>query len=402
MTREFIDFVAQHADDDTARLLLAASRYPDIDMPLAVQQIEGLRTAKLKWPTLARCAHYLFPPRLAREQSSSEAAAHLKAHIATTSLGHTPHRVADLTGGMGVDAWAMSQVAKHVDYVERDASLVDLATRNFAALHANNIACHHADSIEWIATQQPFDLIVIDPARRDPHGRKVAAFEQCEPNLLQHMPLLRAHCRMLLVKASPMIDIALAISQLGNVRQVHIVGMQGECKEVLFLCADGQGEALLHVDIDGQEVLRFSHTDEEAARRTAPNLPANGWPQGQLPRYLYEPHPALMKAQPFALLATQWQMPQLSSSTHLYASNTLHSDFPGRILEVLSEVKLTPKGIAAALPDRRADLLCRNYPVAAPQLTRQLRLRSNPDCVLVATTLGNRPTGLLCRRPTTP
>ena len=235
MTREFIDFVNAHKDEDTARLLLSAARYPGIDIPLAVQQIEGLHTARDKWPSLTQCDGFLYPPRLNREQASSETTAAYKVRVADSLCdGDTPLAVADLTGGMGVDSIAFArrtgtsdtlhrQALTQVDYVERSAELCALMEHNGKTLGLTNISVHHADSMEWLASsERHYDIIYIDPARRAASGRKMAAFEDCEPNILEHMELLRSRCRWLMVKASPMIDIDQACRRLGTVAEVHV------------------------------------------------------------------------------------------------------------------------------------------------------------------------------------
>ncbi|MBP5527518.1 MAG: SAM-dependent methyltransferase [Bacteroidales bacterium] len=391
MTRECIDFVREHLHDDTARLLLSAARYPAIDMPLAVNQIEGLRMAGEKWPTLMDNEEYLFPPRLNREQASSEVTAHYKASL----IAH--HSIADLTGGMGVDTLAFAKEATHVDYVERDAALCSLMEHNCRALGVSNVSVHCADSMAWLATQEPYDLIYLDPARRSASGRKVSAFEDCTPDLLQHLDLLRSKARRLLVKASPMIDLRRATEQLGAVSEVHIIAVKGECKEVLFLCeSTHDGQAVVHcTDLkdlkDFKDLKVFSFTISEEQTAAALYSDAVG-------RYLYDPHAALRKGGCFRLLSQRYGLPLLASNTHLYTSPTLLPDFPGRIFEVLQEVPLNRKAVKAALPDGKAHVVVRNFPEEAAVLQRQLGLKEGGDLFLIAATVGTRRTALLCRQ----
>ena len=405
MTREFIDFVNAHRDEDTARLLLSAARYPDIDMPLAVQQIEGLRAAAEKWPSLLDCEEFLYPPRLNREQASSEATARYK-----SSLAGTAARIADLTGGMGIDtlAFATSHRAAGVSrptvtYVERDAALCALMEHNCRALGIGNVSVRCADSLEWLAGQEPYDLLYIDPARRSAAGRKVAAFEDCTPDLLQHLDLLRSKGRRLMIKASPMIDIHRATEQLGAVDEVHIVALHGECKEVLFLLGgETAAEPTIHCndlkDLKDLKVLKvpkvlkdftFHPSDESAT--AAVYCAAVG-------RYLYDPHAALRKAGCFRLLGQRYGLPLLAPNTHLYTSPTLLPDFPGRVFEVLRELPLNRKAVKAALPDGKAHVVVRNFPAEAAALQRQLGLREGGDLFVIATTVGSRRTGFLCRQ----
>lgn len=375
--REIFAFAREHQDEDTARLLLSAARYPHIDMPTAVQQIEGLRTAREKWPSLMECEDFMYPPRLNREQSSSETTARHKVSLCSATT------VADLTGGMGIDTLAFAKVAEHVDYVERDPMLCSLMEHNLHALGITNVTVHCADSMEWQATAGHFGLIFIDPARRATSGRKVAAFEDCTPNIIEHAGLLRSHCQRLMVKASPMIDIDLACRQLGDVGEVHIVGVKGECKEVLFVCGESTG---------GPRVTcgDFSFTRAEEAATEGRYCQNVG-------RYLYEPDATLMKAGPFKLIGQRYGLAQLGRNTHLYTSDERVDEFPGRVFEVLQELKLSRKEVLAAIPSGKAHVVTRNYPVEAAALQRQLGLKEGGERFVVATTVGSRKSGFLCK-----
>ena len=382
MTKEFIDFVNAHKDEDTARLLLSAARYPSIDMPAAVQQIEGLRTAREKWPGLLAFEEFFYPPRLNREQSSSEATARYKASIISSDDCQLS-TIADLTGGMGVDTLAFAKVAQHVDYVERDPQLCALMEHNLRALRIDNVSVHCADSMEWLTAAGRYDLLFVDPARRAASGRKVAAFEDCMPNILEHAEMLRMHCRQLMVKASPMIDIDLGCRQLGNVNEVHVVGVKGECKEVLFVCGEPQGEPRITCE-------EVSFTRSEEAATEARYVKTMG-------RYLYEPDAMLMKGGPFKIIAVRYGIEQLGHNTHLYTSEKRLDGFPGRVFEVLQELKLSRKEVAAVIPDGKAHVVTRNYPVEAAALQRQLGLREGGDVFVVATSVGDRKCGFLCK-----
>lgn len=390
MSREFIDFILQHEHEDTARLLLSAARYPDIDMPLAVQQIEGRRTALAKWPSLYACHDYLYPPRLNREQASSEATARHKADLQPPTSAITT--VADLTGGMGIDTLAFARVAEHVDYVERSPDLCTLMAHNLRALGITNVSIHCADSMEWLQQQdRHFDLIFVDPARRDKQGRKVAAFEDCTPDILAHQELLLSKGKEIMVKASPMIDITLGASQLAGVSDIHVIAVQGECKEVLFRCGKPDGEPLIHCDhLHHGEVDEFAFSREDEARAQATY--ASG-----IKKYLYEPNAALMKAGPFKLISQREGLEKLAQHTHLYTDDRLLQHFPGRIFSVLAEVSPSRKAVAEAIPDGKAHVVTRNYPVPAADLQKQLGLREGGDLFVVATTLGSRRTAFLCK-----
>ena len=363
--------------------MLDASRYEDVDMAAAVQQIEGLRDARERWPSLWACDGYEYPPRLNREQASSEAAAAYKASLAEGSS------VADLTGGMGVDTVAFARRGMRVDYVEREAELCSLMQHNVCALQLDGIRVHHADGMEWIDTVgQQYDTIYVDPARRSAHGRKVAAFEDCQPDLLKYKDRLMRHCGRMLVKASPMIDIAQAERQLGEVAEVHVVSLRGECKEVLFVCRPEVDDTTVCCrSLDGRGEFLF--TAREAADARACYCT-------DLAAYLFEPDAALMKSGAFNLVGQRYGMKKLSCNTHLYTSDTLCPAFFGRTFRVLSRVRRSD--IKAVLPEGKAHVVVRNYPAEASVLQRQLGLREGGELFVVATTVGQHRQLLLCER----
>lgn len=388
--REILEFAREHQDEDTARLLLSAARYPSIDMSAAVQQIEGMRTAKEKWPSLLECKEFLYPPRLNREQASSEATAGWKSSRASEWQCGS---VADMTGGMGIDTLAFARVAEQVDYVEQDADLCTLMEHNLKALGLSNVHIHCNDSLEWLQRQdRRFDLIFVDPARRDKQGRKVAAFEDCTPDIAAHQKLLLSKGERVMVKASPMIDISLGATQLHNVSDIYVIAVQGECKEVLFLCGQPCGEPRIHCHhLHHGEVddFVFTREDENQAQPTY---------AGDMGKYLYEPNAALMKAGPFKLLSQREGLDKLARNTHLYTSDIIIEHFPGRIFSVLAELKPTRKEVQKWIPNGKAHVVTRNYPVAAADLQRQLGLKEGGDMFVVATTVGNRPCVFLCDR----
>ena len=388
-------FASGHLGDDVATLLLNREKYPGVDMNLAVQQIEGMRQATEKWPSLAASCCFLFPPRLNREQSSSEATAKLKCKIVAPLLpaGAT---MADLTGGMGIDTLAFSTIAgSSICYVEKEAQLCELMSFNAKATGHSNIAVVNGDSMEWLASRERrFDLIFIDPARRSKIGSKVSAFEDCTPDILENMDLLRSRCDLLMVKASPMVDIDKAVVQLGEVREVHVVALKGECKELLFVCGKRAGEATIvcHNILDNRNTCEETFTLTRSSEASAEVF----W-SDSVRRYLYEPNAALLKAGAFRSVGERWGLAKLDHNTHLYTSDRLVEDFQGRIFAVIGEVKLRKREIAEAIPEGRAHVVTRNYPVEASSLQKSIGLKEGGELYVVATTVAGRKMGMLCR-----
>ena len=275
--------------------------------------------------------------------------------------------------------------------MEQDKELCDLARHNADALGLHNIRFHCADSMEWLQKQQRrFDLLFVDPARRDKQGRKVAAFEDCTPDILMRRELLLSMSQELMVKASPMIDLTLGASQLANVSDIYVIAVNGECKEVLFRCRQSDREPRIHCHhLHHGETDDYVFTREDESRAQATYASEVG-------TYLYEPNAALMKAGPFKLLS-QWEgVEKLSQNTHLYTSNRLIPHFPGRVLSVRVETSLSRKEMQKWIPDGKAHVVTRNYPVAATELQKQLGLKEGGALFVVAATMGRKRCGWVC------
>lgn len=391
MFEEIIAFAQAHSQDDPLKLVLQQKRYPDINLSLVAQQLEGQRQAMQKWPALASCEQYFFPPKLNREQSSSQATAEYKAQL-FSRLGATTF--ADLTGGMGVDTYFIGRQADRVDYFELNPDLYPITQHNLAALGQHQIACHNTDSIQHLANHDTtYDLILIDPARRNSMGGKVVAFEDCTPNLLDNLTLLRSRCRHLMVKASPMIDIHQAAQQLGLVEEIHIISVNGECKEVLFLMSGGETRKPMEthcVNLQSADpAITFTTTQESAA------LPSFATYMGH---YLYEPNASIMKGGCFNLLGQKLQLAQLARNTHLYTSDSLVDHFPGRKFRIIQELALNAKDVKKVLPEGKAHVATRNYPMAAADLQKKLKIKEGGHLFIIAATLGTKPMGWLCER----
>ena len=276
-------------------------------------------------------------------------------------------------------------------YCEQDAGLCRLAEHNFAALGQDNIAVHEGDSVAWLRGQAEGSLgtLFVDPARRDSHGGRVADFEDCTPDILPLLPLFRSRARSLMVKASPMLDLHTALRQLGAVGEVHIVAVGGECKEMLFLSGGGETQIVcVNLRAGGQDRHRFTLAEEQSAQCPLAD---------HVGRYLYEPHAALMKGGCYRLAGQWYGVGALDRNTHLYTSDSLVADFPGRVFEVLDSVAPTAKAVRAVFPDGRAHVVCRNFPQRADLLQKQLRLREGGEGFLIATTVLGRPSALVCR-----
>ena len=290
MNQATIDFIRNHADDDVRQLALRGTKNLEVDLPFALDQIAGRQTARRKLPSWAATEGIVYPPHLSMEQCSSEQTARYKADMAGSG-----HRLVDLTGGFGVDFSVMARGFAEAVYVERQAPLCEIAAENFRLLGLHQAVVVCGDGTDYLQTMPPADLIYIDPARRDDHGGRTYGIADCTPNVLSIRDLLLEKAERVLIKLSPMLDWRKAVSDLGSqyVREVHIVSVANECKELLILLY---------------------------------------WPHN--PHYLYSPNASIMKAGCFAELATRFSLNQLAQNSHLFVSDKLVEDFPGRIFHV--------------------------------------------------------------------
>lgn len=386
MTEETRAFALAHADEDVHRLLLQAGQYPGVDMAEAVTQIEGRRTARVKLPSWADNERIVFPPRLAMEQCSSEATARYKARLCGERLPQDgrPHTLTDLTGGLGVDCAFMSAAFDDVTYVERQPHVAAVAAHNFGCLGCTAIHPLTGDGVALLDSLPTQDWIFLDPARRDGAGRKVVALADCEPDVARLEDTLLAHAQRVMVKCSPMLDISLACEQVKSVREVHVVGVRGECKELLFVLdreaalADYKTPCPITC-VNLPEGQPFVFTREEEA--------ANPCPLSEVGHYLYEPDVTLMKAGTFRLPTSRFGVQKLHINTHLYTSDTLKRTFPGRIFEVKEVVGFGKKELRRLTDNlQQANLAVRNFPQSVDALRHKLHLAEGGDDYLFATT----------------
>ena len=272
--------------DDLNRLLLNASKYPTIDVVWAVSQIEARRRMQTKLPSWCAEKQLRFPVRLSLEQCSSERTALYKSELCS---GNT---LADLTGGFGVDCFYMGQAFRKVFYVEHNAKLCALARHNFSVLDFTVAEIFETDAEAFLNTVDFVDMVYIDPARRDVFGRKMVALTDCMPDITSMRTLLKQKSQRVLLKLSPMIDIASVLRQFPETNEVHIVAVDGECKELLFLIKWGERQEVRFVAVDLQkQSRRHSFTFLPAEEQNALCEYAE-----EIGLFLYEPNAAVLKS----------------------------------------------------------------------------------------------------------
>lgn len=421
MNDETREFVAMHRNEDVRELALKAKRVEGLDLPLALDQIAGWQIARKKLPQWASCEGIVYPPHISMEQCSSQFTAQYKSEIAQTllapaatvrarvsdsgesdnqttksepQLSDSPESdtlvakraMVDLTGGFGVDFSYLARGFSQATYVERQRHLCDLAEHNMAALGLAQARIVCDDGVEYLDNMDPVDLIYIDPARRDEHGARTYAIEDCTPNVLELRDLLLAKSQCTLVKLSPMLDWRKAVADFdGAVREVHIVATGNECKELLLVL--GQQ---VHEEPSAPRVFCVNDNqriDYDSAAYTQ-GLRIGGKPLPETKNYLYEPNASIMKAGCFDLVEERFGVTQVGPSSHLFVSATPVADFPGRGFAIEAIGGMNKKDIKRLLNGtKQANIAVRNFPLTAPQLRKKLKLADGGPVYLFGTTM---------------
>ncbi len=454
-----LDFIRQHQDDDVRKLAFLGSKYPDVDMPFALDQIRGRKMARVKLPRWAEIDGIIYPPHISMEQCSSEQTAQYKAELAARLLGlgvltsadaeksknvdnskicefagerevaskfarneDTSEKqqiltnavdnvneikeetsegsfsdeieFVDLTGGFGVDfSYIAARLGVKSMYVERQAHLCETAKENFERLGLKNAIVKNGDGVEvlhtitsdqtrsLLKTSHRLRLIFIDPARRDDAGNKVVSLQDCTPDVTQLQDEMLAKADYVIIKLSPMLDWHRAVSELSHVREVHIVSVNNECKELLLVLS-AQEEAPLRVFcVNDDQHFGFYDSDEAAVSIVKAD---------EVDGYLYEPNASLMKAGCFGDICQHYGVKMLAKNSHLFSSQELVADFPGRTFRINTISSFNKKELKRQLAGIvKANVAIRNFPLSVPELRKRLKQKDGGDNYIFATTLSD-------------
>ena len=406
------EFVKQFRESDPRKLALQASRYPDVDMPYALNQIQGWQTALRKLPSWAACDGVVYPPHLNMEQCSSEPTARYKQQVARRWAERIPNAsrtsMTDLTGGFGVDFSFTSRCFDCATYVERNASLCEVVGANLPRLGIRNAQVKCAEAEAVLEQMEPQTMIFLDPARRDEHGAKTVLIADCTPDVCQLLPCLMQKSQFVMLKLSPMLDWHKAIVDLdGKVREVHIVSADGECKELLLVLApDGKPEVqvfcvdiLSRPDSEGQYprsefVYSIATNAQEEIVENNSKLenstsaqPTNSTFNIQHSTFLFEPNASVMKAGCFDEIALAYGVSAISRNSHLFLSDREIDGFPGRSFVIDAVTTMNKRQLRQTLSGmKQANIAVRNFPLSVAELRKRLKLNDGGDTYIFATT----------------
>ena len=418
------EFIHEYREQDTRQLALQSARFPDVDMPYALDQIKGWQTARRKLPTWAACDGIVYPPHLSMEQCSSEPTAQYKLNLAmewarrveSSELRvESSSRMTDLTGGFGVDFSFTSCAFASATYVERNEQLCRMVEHNLPLLGIDNAEVVCADAIDYLSTLDMQTMIFLDPARRDLHGAKTVMLADCTPDVVQLLPQLLKKSRFTMLKLSPMLDWHKAVEDLqGTVREVHIVSVGGECKELLLVlskeieselkvfCADLEAGGASLSSGSGCSSLSSEHSSpSKPSHPSTPSLSAslfvyapgssspapNSKLKTQNSKFLYEPNASIMKAGCFDELAATYGVSPVSRNSHLFLAEQPVEGFPGRAFSIERVTTLNKRELRQALAGiEKANIATRNFPLSVAELRKRLKLKDGGDVYIFATT----------------
>ena len=382
-------FILEHLTADVRTLALSA-RPDGVDMQYALTQISGWQAARLKVPLWAATEGIVYPKHLSLEQCTSQYIAQYKACFIESILG-SGFKMADITGGMGVDCFFISRSGSKVYYNEMSAELCDCARANFKALGRPEIeiSCSTAEDYIVSLTPDSLDLIYLDPARRGDAGRKLLSISDCQPDTVALQDDLLHIAPKVMVKLSPMLDISRALTELRHVSRVMVIGLEGECKEItLLMQRDFDAEpTITAVDINSNGTPEMAVSSAKSNENALP-LPITDPQQLQPGTYISEPSAPYMKSALFRTIAARTNTSLLHPDTHLFWSKEKPENFPGRTFQLEGIIPFDKRSLSA-LVKTQANLSVRNFPESAPALQRRLKLRDGGSRYLIATTLSD-------------
>lgn len=385
LTKEVQDFINAHLKSDVTKLILKGSPFETVSIQEIAEQILAKNSCEKKLSSWFNAENIYYPNKLNIEQTSSEITANYKSDLVS---GET---LIDITGGFGVDAYFFLQKVTNITHCEINEELSAIVTHNLKRLKVKNITTYLGDGIEFLKkSKEKFDWIYADPSRRNDAKEKVFLLEDCLPNIPENLNLLFQKTNHILLKVSPILDIKSAINELNNVKEIHVVAVENEVKELLFLmqknCTQNIDIKTINFNKEGIQLFNFSLNEEVSATYSEPK------------KYLFEPNSAILKAGAFQQISAHLKIDKLHQHSHLYTSDNL-IDFPGRKFEIKHAISYDKKQLLKLIPSKKANITTRNFPETVAQIRKKTGLKDGGNHYLFFTTdLNNKHLVLICEK----
>jgi hypothetical protein len=372
---EIQQFIDAHIGADISKLALQKNPFPEVEWIVVLNQIAAKTKAKDKLPTWFECANIIYPSKVSIEQTSSEKTALYKSELLSGIS------LIDLTAGFGVDDFYFSKRFEWVVHCEMNAELSEMVSHNFLEMKATNIKCFSGDSLQILEKlKRKFDWIYIDPSRRNETKGKVFMLRDCQPNVPELLHTYFKYADNILIKTAPILDITAGLSELENVKKIHIIAVDNEVKELLWeISKDYSSDIQIEtVNITKDEQEKFTYNLGESTD-VFYSLPL---------KYLYEPNSAIMKSGGFNFVAKTYQISKLHQHSHLYISNHI-IDFPGRIFQIENIISYNKANMKQFLENSKANITTRNFPDTVESIRKKWKIKDGGNSYCFFTTDAN-------------
>ena len=386
LSAEIQEFINSNIEVDVTKLALQKNKFSNVDWASILNQIIGKQKAKTKLPSWFNNQKILYPTKVSIEQTSSEKTAEYKSQLVS---GET---LIDLTGGFGVDDYYFSKKIKEVIHCEINLVLSEIVAHNFEQLNIKNIQCLSGDSSGILKSlNQKFDWIYIDPSRRNDAKGKVFMLKDCLPNVPDLLDFYFENASNIMIKTAPILDITAGLSELKNVKAIHVVALENEVKELLWILEKNYNQS---VSINTINLLKNNIENFSFVLNTNTDAVVYSLPK----KYLYEPNAAIMKAAGFNEITFQFLVTKLHQHSHLYTSENW-IDFPGRVFEIQNHLEYNKQNMKSFLKDKKANITTRNFPESVESIRAKWKIKDGGDLYCFFTTnINNDKIVLLCSK----
>ncbi|MDN3677334.1 class I SAM-dependent methyltransferase [Flavobacterium paronense] len=385
LSEEIQEFITSNIGADVAKLALQKNKFPAADWTTILNQIAAKQKAKTKLPIWSNTSNIYYPSKISVEQTSSEKTAEYKSKLVSgTSL-------IDLTGGFGVDAYYFSIRVNQVTHCEINTELSEIVAHNFEQFQVKNVRCLAGDSSEILATlNQKFDWIYIDPSRRNDAKGKVFMLNDCLPNIPELLDFYFRFADKIMVKTAPILDISAGLSELKNAKEIHIVAIENEVKELLWVLEKNYSKEIqittCNLAKGISEEFTFKYGSSSISNYSLPK------------KYLFEPNAANMKSGGFDEITSHFEVEKLHQHSHLYTSDSL-IDFPGRVFEIENCFEYNKQNMKSFLENKKANITTRNFPETVENIRKKWKIKDGGNTYCFFTTdANNAKIVLLCSK----
>jgi len=379
------DFVNSNLKLDVTKLVLKGSPFDKVTIQELATQIEAKNKCYKKLPTWFNAKNIYYPNKLNIEQTSSEITAKYKANLISGNS------LIDITGGFGVDVYFFSQKVKNITHCEINKELSIIVSHNFKQFNIENIKTVNVDGFDYLKKiDTKFDWIYADPSRRNETKGKVFLLQDCLPNIPEKLGFLFQFTNTILLKISPILDIKRAINELKFVKEIHIVAVENEVKELLFILEKNYTQEIDIKSINfnklNSQYFNFNLFEESLATFSKPK------------KFLYEPNAAILKSGGFNQVSEHFKIDKLHQHSHLYTSENL-IEFPGRVFKITQITAYNKKELTKLIPTKKANITTRNFPETVTQIRKKIKFNEGGNQYLFFTTdLNNKHIVLICAK----